>query len=61
MPGAPNPSLIVSDPAPLNPTDFPYAVQEFPAQTLRDVVGLFRVPAGERPLEEQRADNRYEQ
>ena len=33
---APSPSFIVADPPPLNPTAFPYRVDEFPAAALSD-------------------------
>ena len=44
---APSPDSIVTDPAPLNPTAFPFAVQPFPAQQFADFDGiLHRVARG---------------
>lgn len=38
---APSPFFIVDAPPPLNATDFPFAVQPFPAVDLGFTVGLF--------------------
>jgi hypothetical protein len=50
---APSPAAIVADPAPLNPSEFPFAVDPFPAEWLAEFGGVLPVNAsGEAPPRE---------
>lgn len=57
---APSPDLIVANPAPLSPTDFPYALEEFPAHTLATLANVIPLAVGGDTRAPRENPHRYE-